>query len=101
MTSFRLGHLTYLAFIQLELIQSNPIAHVFIDMLTHCVQEKKRNRQVVEEGLPTVQDRLSQVEVESFEDSTQRQERASTLSTINSHQIYNVLGGKYIQEYDI
>ena len=34
--------MTYLGFIQLELIQNNAIAHVFIDMLSRIIEERKR-----------------------------------------------------------
>lgn len=102
--------MTYLGFIQMELIQNNAIVHVFVDILSESVKERNRNEQNEEKFsyLPAQEnsDNRGSVRVEinggSIEDLESYSEtKQGHSSTIVSATMYDVFGSKkFYSSYD-
>ncbi|XP_011404141.2 PREDICTED: stimulated by retinoic acid gene 6 protein homolog [Amphimedon queenslandica] len=96
------GHLTYLGFIQLELIQNNAIVHVFVDILSESVKERNRNGQHKEkfnylqaqesgENRRSVTVEINGGSIEELESYSEAKQGHS--STIVSATVYDLFGG--------
>ena len=99
--------MTYLGFIQLELIQNNAIIHVFVDILLESVKERNRNRQNKEkfnyltregraqessENRGSVAVEINGGSIEELDSYSETKQDHS--STIVSATMYDVFGGK-------